>query len=365
MDLQTKKGYSLLDSTSERINILKLWLSIMVVYIHSSGTNITLTTGKVIFEVPVWLDTLKFVVSSAISNCAVPGFFFLSAILLYKNNFIWRENCKKKFITLFIPYIIMNTVWVIIFAIGQVMPLTSVFFANPDNVVSNWDIIRWLKAYGVISNIHPILYPLWFVRDLIIINFLAVIYKKIVDLSPKLFGGLLLILWLFPIPTYWMDYLLNKQTICFWGLGYLFVHYGIGLEKLDKYKKYIMWLYPACILADCLMRGTISGGIVHGFCCILGIAFWFTCFTTFHEGKIRNLILYFSSFSFFIYISHENTMSCFMKICYKFLPAISVVQAFTYIIVPFIIVGWCIMFGSLLRKYVPSVYKIITGNRVR
>lgn len=360
MMLEQQKEYEISDVVSERINILKLWFSIMVVYIHSAGNSINFTSGTIIFDVPVWLETLKFLVSSAISRCAVPGFFFLSAIFLYRKNFTWQDNCKKKFFTLLVPYLILNTLWIMLFAIGQATPYTKSFFANPNNIVMNWDFIRWMQAFGIGTQ-FPMLYPLWFVRDLIVINFLAVFYKKVVDFSPKLFAVLLCILWLLPIPGFGG----NKQTVCFWGFGYLFTYYGIGLDKLDCCKKYILWIYPIFVVADCLMRGIAGNNAIHAICCVLGIVFWFTCFTNFADSKIRNMILYVSSYSFFIYLFHENTLTFFKKLCFRFLPSSSVVQGIAYIVIPFIIIGGCFVFGYLLRKYASRTYSILTGGRSR
>ena len=71
---ESREPYYLLTyEESERLNILKLWLSIMVVFIHSARTEIHFRGEDVTFDVPVWLETFKYLISSAISRCAVPG----------------------------------------------------------------------------------------------------------------------------------------------------------------------------------------------------------------------------------------------------------------------------------------------------
>ena len=66
---------------SRRISILKVWLTVMVVFIHMENA-ITSAGGTADAVLPGWLDTLEFVISRAISRCAIPTFFFLSAYLL-------------------------------------------------------------------------------------------------------------------------------------------------------------------------------------------------------------------------------------------------------------------------------------------
>lgn len=78
---------SLSQPDSERIGILKVIFTLMVLFIHSYSEEVTFAYGNVYFKVPVWLGTFKSIVSQCISRCAVPGFFFLSAILLYRNPF--------------------------------------------------------------------------------------------------------------------------------------------------------------------------------------------------------------------------------------------------------------------------------------
>lgn len=47
-----KKYYELTDSDSRRINILKVWLTIMVVFIHSYSADIRFSTGTVSVQMP-------------------------------------------------------------------------------------------------------------------------------------------------------------------------------------------------------------------------------------------------------------------------------------------------------------------------
>lgn len=87
----------------------------MVLFIHSYTKTVSMNSGTIVLQVPGWLNTLKYVISESISKCAVPGFFVISAVLLYRKEFSWWENLKKKLRTLMIPYLIMNTFWVVFY----------------------------------------------------------------------------------------------------------------------------------------------------------------------------------------------------------------------------------------------------------
>lgn len=140
--------YSFTSEESDRISILKLWLCIMVVFIHSSTLSELYFVDKtVIQQIPAWLDWVSYIISRVISQCAVPWFFFLSGMLLYRKPFRWFDNIKKKTRTLFIPYLILNTFWIVFYAIAQHIPAVSVYFANPDRLVSNYNALDFADAY--------------------------------------------------------------------------------------------------------------------------------------------------------------------------------------------------------------------------
>lgn len=105
---------------SWRISILKVWLTVMVVFIHME--NEISTVGGTITSLPSWQDTLEFVISRAVSRCAIPFFFFLSAYLLYRKPFSYKQNIRKKARSLLIPYLILNTFWIVVFLVNIFLP---------------------------------------------------------------------------------------------------------------------------------------------------------------------------------------------------------------------------------------------------
>ena len=164
-------AYKITDEESKKISIVKVWFTIMVVFIHSNN-KLNFASGN--FDTPAWLEVLKYFISECISRCAVPGFFLISAILLYKKSFKWKENIKKKIKQIMIPYLIFNTFWILFYVVVQHIPVLSNYFSNPDTIVADWSIIDWLEAYLGFQDNYPICYPLWFLRALFVLNILAI-----------------------------------------------------------------------------------------------------------------------------------------------------------------------------------------------
>lgn len=357
--IETNKteNYQITITDSNRINILKVWFMVMVVFIHSYSESINLNTGTVNFEIPYWLETLKYVISQCISRCAVPGFFMISSILLYRKPFSWKENMTKKVKTLLVPYILINSFWIVVYFICQHISKLSIYFSNENNIVSNWGIIGWLQAYGILGG-YPITYPLWFIRDLFIINIFAVIIKKIIEKFGD-FSALLLAVGLFANTS-------MVQSICFWGIGCFIVCKNIRLNMIDRINKGVLCvIYFSVIAGDVLTRGGKGNGIIHNMCIIVGIIFWFTCFTGFKRDRIIKVLLFISSYSFGIYLFHEMSLSFLQKICARLLPSSAVFQLMEYLLIPIIIVTGVLFFLVFLQKVCPRFYAVITGNRVQ
>lgn len=348
--------YQITDNESRRINILKVWFSIIVVFIHSFSEGIRLGTGVVEYETSYWFEILKYTVSLCISRCAVPGFFMISAILLYRNSFSWGENIKKKIKTLLVPYMLINSVWIIIYFAGQHISKLSIYFLDENNIIADWGLADWLRAYGLLGG-YPITYPLWFIRDLFILNIFAVVYKKIVEKMKWMSLLFIVLIWLFTKASW-------TQAVCFWGLGCFVVCNNIRLNVLDKIRKEILYIiYFSAIVGDILTRSYKVNLPIHNICIIIGIIFWFVCLTDFKTDRWNKILLFISSYSFSIYLFHELSLSLLQKICARLLPTSATAQLLEYLLIPIFIITGVLIFSLALKRVCPRLYGVITGNR--
>ncbi len=347
---------------SRRISILKVWLSVMVVFIHLEN-EISPAGGAAAFALPAWLDTLEFVISRAVSRCAVPAFFFLSAYLLYRKPFSWQQNLRKKVRTLLIPYLILNTFWILVFFAGQHIPQLSPFFTRQETNVAAWNFMDWVGAYlGAPSNDWcPLLYPLWFVRNLLILNLLSPVFEQIIRKAGKWSLVIFLPVWIL-IPN-------NNAvlSVCFWGTGCFFACHRISLSALDQYRKGSA-AYPVLIVLVCLLRerlGETGPRIVYNLCLLAGMLFWYTCTTDIKGDKFRKVLLFISGYSFCIYLFHEMNLTILRKILMKILPQTSVSALIQYFGLTAAIVTGCVLLSWLLERFAPKLYRIVSGGRIR
>lgn len=349
---------------SERIQILKIWFTIMVIFIHSYSQEAHFTGGNIVLHIPLWLDWIKYLISQVISSCAVPGYFFISAVLLYKKDFTWAENIKKKLKTLLIPYLIFNTAWIFIYFVAQHIQIFNPYFIQEKNIISNWGIIQYANAYLGCVDGHVWLYPLWFIRDLIVLNLLAVVIKKLIDKFPKIIFILLAIMIVLNVQTHL--FFLNQQALVFFCLGYYFVKYSIKFNDSEKIKApYIIITYIAAILLNCLTRDTALSYLPHFVTIVVGLIFFYRFTTKIAAEKLHTVLMYIAKYSFSIYLFHEMNLSILKKLLIKFFPQNTLWTTILYFGIPITIFCLCLLLSAILDKYFHKAYLILVGGRSR
>ena len=352
----TLSTYPISSKISRRISMLKAIFTVMVLYIHAYSTVYNFSTGTVALDVPVWLEQLKYIVSQSISRCAVPGFFFLSALLLYRKPFRWWENLIKKCRSLLVPYVLVNAFWILFYVICQRIPALSVFFSGEGSIVANWGLWDWLHAYGI-KVAEPLVYPFWYLKYLFILNGFSVLFRKIIQTVPKLAGTCLLAVWLLQPENY------MTQAVCFWGFGCFVAERKISLETADRIPKWLLaLLYAGLIAADTVTRTAAFHHYIHNLSILVGLVFWFVCATDVPSEKLEQVLLKLSGYSFIIYLFHELPLTMLKKICAKVLPLTPVFQFLSYVGIPLVILGCCVVLGYVLKRYFPKLNQLLTGK---
>ena len=337
----------------------------MVVFIHTKNLNTVEQMKIIYFEPNIWVETFEYVVSQVIGRCAVPAFFFMSAMFLYRKPFSWRENMRKKIHTLLIPYFLLITIDVIFhFCILRQLPFLKSQIVHPENDIMNWGVMQWLDAYTGILKTYPRIGPLWFMRDLFVLNVLSVVFVRMIDKFPKSVFVILLLIWLTaPEP----DVAILKpslQSLCFWGLGCLFVREKISLDVVDKLNSWVICaVYFALIVADVLTQDMLVHLTIHRASVLVGIVFWYRFATRITNHNFKKHVLLLSGFNFGIYVFHAPILGYARRACYKIFPATAISQILQYICLAFVLIAFCVMISVFLRKYFPRFYGVITGDR--
>ncbi len=198
------------EKDSTFINTIRFPLACMVVLLHSyvavDGYTIHDTweraqaTGLTGSD---WYSLTAIAFSHVLTQVAVPMFFFISGYLFYMGLKEWEwqkygEKIKRRASTLFVPYLSWNTVMALL-AIGQMIGGT-LLLGKPIERIGSWfqkvggicgiyrsdqsHLTTSVNIFGqTVHNTFPILMPMWFIRDLIVVVLLAPVlwylFKKV------------------------------------------------------------------------------------------------------------------------------------------------------------------------------------------
>lgn len=361
------KEYVISEEESERMRILKIWFTVMVVFIHSYAEEVQFTEGTLVLDVPVWLVRIKYLLSQVIARCAVPGFFLLSGILLYRRGFTWAGNLRKKGRTLLVPYLLINTAWIVIFLIAQHISAFRVFFSRADNIVADWSPVGWANAYiGFSTDVngghYPFVYPLWFIRDLMVLNVLAPLLKTFIDRFPRLVLLAMVTAMVFDanihIPV------LRRDSLVFFSLGYYMVKYNVHMTDTDRLDPALLTgAYGISVALDCVMLDSPWQHLARMFSILLGIAFFFRFTTAVKNPAWKNRLLALAGYTLPVYLLHEMNLSVLKKLLRRLLPMNVFFQVLEYFGIPAVIICLCIAGSWMLRRFTPRLYALLTGGR--
>jgi surface polysaccharide O-acyltransferase-like enzyme len=355
--------YSISKEESRAINALRVIFTIMVVYIHSH------VGAEKIINPTHWINTVEYLISEVVCRCAVPGFFLISAIMLYKKDFTWKDNVKKKTRGLLIPYVLMNSLWIVFFLITKKIPVLSGFFNTQASDIYNWSIRGWINAYLGIDSL-PVLGQTWFLRDLFVINLLSVLLKKIIDRLPIIWISLLSIIWIinFEIPVF----CISIRSIYFFSLGYYIVKYNVSMNSIRKISTQMIAIaFSVLAVVDTVFHLYVEkqgitlfvGNLAHQMMILVGIIWLIKI--AFNLQKLEGNAIYdkLMRYNFSIYLFHEFALTISRKTVIKIFGAKPVVQLLGYFVLPLVVICASVLLAIALEKKLPAVYDLLTGKR--
>ncbi len=210
----------------------------------------------------------------------------------------------------------------------------------------------------------PINYPLWFIRDLIMMIILSPIFHVILRYSKNWGIVLLGILWLSHIQTYPG---FSLAAIFFFAFGGWFRMYGHDFAiKAMKIRNAVGLLYVLLLITNTALWYH-HAEFIHAYMRNLGIlvgmatAIGWTAYGLASGRLHTNTTL--SNSSFFIYAYHGVWIVLLCKLWVKFIPVSTGTLLLGYFLIPLAIIGIGVAVYILLRRWFPTFTSWITGGR--
>lgn len=308
------------------------------------------------------------------SQIAVPFFFFTSGYYFFKGNVftfsIYKRKMTNKFKTLVLPYILWNT-------IAICLSLPSLYNRIDVHYLLScfWNVISWsnqsIFQFSINHTISaPIVFPLWFLRDLIVLNLLS----PLIYLGIKKFG----VIFIYILSA---AYIFNICSLPGIGVtGIFFFSFGayLRLKGIDvimqcyKLKSMAMAISLIMLFVTLIQDGNPITSISINIYCIFGLISAINLVSkaiSINRIKVHSNL---SKMSFFIYSIHtiifvKLSILTFSKIISEkiFMSNIYHIGLIcSYFTSPIICTCICIVIFNTLKKVSPKFLSVLTGNRI-
>lgn len=236
-----------------------------------------------------------------------------------------------------------------------------------------WDCNMWnlIKCNLIGVNMppsSPILVPLWFLRDLMVVIVLTpliyVILRKLKGWSIALLG-LCYITGIFPY-----IHGLSVLAVFFFSFGaYFSINQKNMIEQLSKVRVYSYIIAIALIVLMVVFNSqyTPVGSYIYPFYTIVGVVAIINFATQLIEKGCKVEWSSFTKATFFIYAAHGLFGLTIAKaILVRIIPMSETYWYCTlllYLLMPVVTISICLAMNSLMQRYCPKVLNILTGNR--
>lgn len=338
--------------------------------IHSSF-EYELNNGVSVFSgwnAPIY-HTIDYVFVKNICQTAVPIFFIFAGFLFFigveRFDFsTYKLKIKRRVTSLLVPYIIWNTLILIMYVLVQHFMPSMVTGRNKS--ISDYTVQDYVYSFwsmGLINNggiNGPIDSPLWFVRDLMVISLL----------SPVIFILCRYFKILYPIACITALILglitgiqgLSTTAICYFSIGAFF-----GIFKID-FSKFFLNLLPLAIpiylitlvylaITRPIQSSLMNLNIMVGIIMLIGITRFFVEIKGVHD------IPFLTESIFFIYASHSEILKVAIRITSKMGIQNDIFYCIAYFACPCITLIMLLGIYWLLKKHAPNLTTILSGGR--
>lgn len=368
------------------IDWLRFPLAIFVVFIHNFGSEQlnfnTLHSSPFVLE--SIYNFLRIALSNVCTRIAVPVFFMFSGFLFfYKikdfNISVYWQKLRKRFSSLLIPYICWIVLYIIYLEFFDIIKGKSIvdIFYDRGELHLFWNSFVWAKNsqnwLGWNTPMSaPILTPLWFVRDLMIVMlFTPIIYYCI----KKLKFIPIILLAIFYVTGVWVELFPGFSIISFFwfSLGAYFSISRIDMVVSIYKLRYFFYLVSFCLIFPLLwFNGNVGDRFVPNMFAqklypffIISASFSLLCIAAkiIKQGKLK-VYPRLAQASFFVFVCHMFVLRYADKVINKCLPFDNYfILIIKYLTIPILAVILCLAIYWILDKTFPKFLSVLTGNR--
>lgn len=307
---------------------------------------------KAIYPCALWLG-----------ETGVPGFFFISGYLFFLSKKTYFQRIGTRMHTLLIPYFFWNILLLCLYLIAYAIGIPQVINHKSIAEFNLMDYIRlfWDRGSFDDGNFVPLLCPLWYIRNLLIMSLLSPLFYYIIRYAREVFVILVSIWWM---ETYNNAFI--PQTILFFSLGGYFSIFEINpLKTFIKHKVLFITLFTITAIVDVTTHGYIDTSFslqFHRLALIFNIPALFMLADWCTRNGYNKKVL--PNAAFIVFCVHYPIVILLRKVC---IARFCTSPDYVHIVLYFL----CVIFSTLvslgiyivMNHYFPKIKKVISGNR--
>ncbi len=350
-----------------KVSYISIILCTLVIWVHSYNADLFLAG----YDHSLYWQSL---LSTAIGQIAVPGFFMLSALLFFRDFDLTLTLTKwyRRFFTLVIPFCLWNILYyigyqllILISSISDISVMKSLYI--PRDVQGILEIIFLYKF-------NPICWFMFQLILLVIVSPLIYILLKNAYIAGIYIFLLICFLWLQPT-TGWDIPWLNEDALFYYSLGgYFIMHHTKGVCGVSSMGSKIcgicmlMISLAILILRDFIGLGGIPTEVVSALNmplasvilrCTSSIGLWLSIDK---KNKVSSPRI--ARLCFFVYMIHFIFVRGINKIGAELLYGSISAASILFVLMPIIVFVLASMIANFMDRHMNLLYRILAGDRV-
>lgn len=357
---------------SKTIAFLRFPLIVGVVLIHSTLADVVIN-GTLMVDVAAYpfFRSFSYLFSEVFSRIAVPLFFFISGFLFFHrpdgfDGRTYAQKLKKRARTILVPYVCWNLLVILFYLFAE--SLFPELLSGRNKPVAGYSVADWFWAFWNTQHInpgvggaYPINYPLWFIRDLMVVMLFSPLVYFVVKRMKHYAVIVLGLLW---VTGCWSDAPgFSSDAFFFFSAG---AYFGIHKKSFLMRKPVppLAAVYSLFAIVQLVFRGeewtkyVARVGILLGMTLAIGLAA--KCLD---KGTWR-VDAFLSESSFFIYAYHALPLAFVIKFVFRLLhPQSELSLVLAYLFCPALAIGVGLGAYYLLKRLMPRFTAVLTGGR--
>lgn len=313
---------------SNVIYLLRLPLALLVVVLHISPKPIPIEVGFEDADTSIF-NCVK-VFGFEFANLAVPCFYMISGFLLLFKNRKYVKVLKEKTKTLLVPYIVWNI-------------LAAVYIYLTQG-------IRYDSFIALF--IAPANFPLWFLRDLIVLTLCYPVFEFLIKKLGWLSIAVAIVVYL----------IYQTSSFFFFFAGCYFALNSCPL-RMSRVKLWLLGTVCAALYLMACFNWQLGWGIYHRLWVLSGsVSLIVLVYNIWSGNPVSERFKRLSKASYFIYLSHKLGPTYLAKLPFAYLPASQATQIACFLISPWIATAICIGIYLISVRLLPKRALILIGD---